>query len=108
MYLYAIMRVDRRFVVPNGCHGPGDYSRGRMRDMQTSSADTLQGADWRASRIAERKNRYLSGNTLYSSKAATSEKRKSEREEWLQSPLEGQETPPKQVGVAIDRRNKTF
>lgn len=24
---YAVMRVDKRFIVPNGSHGPGDYSR---------------------------------------------------------------------------------
>jgi hypothetical protein len=24
---YAIVRVDKRFIVPNGSHGPGDYSR---------------------------------------------------------------------------------
>lgn len=27
IYLYIIMRVDRRFHVPNGSHGPGDYLR---------------------------------------------------------------------------------
>jgi hypothetical protein len=25
--LYAAVRVDKRFIVPDGCHGPGDYSR---------------------------------------------------------------------------------
>jgi hypothetical protein len=24
---YAVMRVDKRFIIPNGSHGPGDYSR---------------------------------------------------------------------------------
>jgi len=24
--LYAIVRVDRRFIIPNGAHGPGSYS----------------------------------------------------------------------------------
>ncbi|KAH6676413.1 hypothetical protein B0J14DRAFT_353920 [Halenospora varia] len=108
VYLYAIMRVDRRFVVPNGCHGPGDYSRGRMRDMNTSSADTLQGNDWRASRIEERKKRYLSSATLLGSEAGISEKMKSGREEWLQVPFEHPVTPPKEAGVAMDRRTKTF
>ncbi|KAI9798007.1 MAG: hypothetical protein M1835_005010 [Candelina submexicana] len=26
IYLYAAVRVDRRFHIPNGSHGPGDYS----------------------------------------------------------------------------------
>ncbi len=26
IYMYAAVRVDRRFHVPNGSHGPGDYS----------------------------------------------------------------------------------
>jgi hypothetical protein len=24
---FAVVRVDKRFIVPNGCHAPGDYSR---------------------------------------------------------------------------------
>ena len=27
VYLYILVRVDKRFFVPNGSHGPGDYSR---------------------------------------------------------------------------------
>ena len=27
IYLYVLVRVDQRFFVPNGSHGPGDYSR---------------------------------------------------------------------------------
>lgn len=27
IYLYIVVRVDKRFHVPNGSHGPGDYSR---------------------------------------------------------------------------------
>ncbi|KAG9239831.1 hypothetical protein BJ878DRAFT_20175 [Calycina marina] len=27
VYLYAFMRMDKRFIVPNGSHGAGDYSR---------------------------------------------------------------------------------
>ena len=27
VYLYVLVRVDKRFFVPNGSHGPGDYSR---------------------------------------------------------------------------------
>ena len=27
IYLYVLVRVDKRFFVPNGSHGPGDYSR---------------------------------------------------------------------------------
>ncbi|KAJ4352458.1 uncharacterized protein N0V89_007806 [Didymosphaeria variabile] len=28
VYLYAVMRVDLRFHVPNGAHGPGSYRKG--------------------------------------------------------------------------------
>lgn len=108
VYLYAIMRVDRRFVVPNGCHGPGDYSRGRMKDMDIPLADTLQGNDWRTSRIEERKNRYLSGNTLQGSEVTPSEKRKIWRDEWWRMPFEHLATPPEAVGVSMGRRTKTF
>ncbi|KAI9724030.1 MAG: hypothetical protein M1812_000748 [Candelaria pacifica] len=31
IYLYAAVRVDRRFHVPNGSHGPGDYSGANNR-----------------------------------------------------------------------------
>ncbi|KAF6223741.1 hypothetical protein HO133_000584 [Letharia lupina] len=27
IYLYVIVRIDRRFFIPNNSHGPGDYSR---------------------------------------------------------------------------------
>jgi hypothetical protein len=27
VFFFAIVRVDQRFIVPNGSHGPGDYSR---------------------------------------------------------------------------------
>lgn len=27
VFLYAVTRIDKRFIVPNGSHGPGDYSR---------------------------------------------------------------------------------
>ena len=29
VWLYVLVRVDKRFWVPNGSHGPGDYSRAR-------------------------------------------------------------------------------
>ena len=30
VYLYAFMRVDKRFHIPNGVHGPGSYSSGQQ------------------------------------------------------------------------------
>ncbi|KAI9839731.1 MAG: hypothetical protein M1838_004270 [Thelocarpon superellum] len=36
IYLYAILRVDMRFWVPNGAHGPGAYSTAR-KEGRTSS-----------------------------------------------------------------------
>ena len=33
MALYAIIRVDKRFHVPNGSHKPGDYSGGLQRKV---------------------------------------------------------------------------
>ncbi|KAE9377410.1 hypothetical protein N431DRAFT_502064 [Stipitochalara longipes BDJ] len=32
--LYAIMRVDKRFHVPNGSHAPGDYSSGNKEELE--------------------------------------------------------------------------
>lgn len=40
MYLYAFIRVDRRFHVPNGSHGPGDYL-GEKKDRRTSLVDRV-------------------------------------------------------------------
>ena len=34
VYLYAVLRVDKRFFVPNGSHGPGDYSRKLVSDSE--------------------------------------------------------------------------
>jgi uncharacterized integral membrane protein len=48
--MYAILRVDQRFHIPNGAHGPGSYSRPpqlagvELRDSRpTSSADEASG-----------------------------------------------------------------
>lgn len=39
VYLYLLLRVDRRFHVPNGSKGPGDYSgqneKGDRRDSSS-------------------------------------------------------------------------
>lgn len=35
VFLYAIMRVDRRFHVPNGAKGPGSYSNSEILDEKT-------------------------------------------------------------------------
>lgn len=41
IYLYILVRVDKRFFVPNSSHGPGDYSRkpeeaGAKREQESS------------------------------------------------------------------------
>ena len=41
VYFYAIIRVDRIFHVPNGCHAPGDYS-----GKNVSSDKPERGASW--------------------------------------------------------------
>lgn len=48
VYFLAIVRVDKRFIVPNGSHGPGDYSRSvetghEEKDVGTSEASTAPG-----------------------------------------------------------------
>ena len=35
--LYAIVRVDKRFHVPNGSHAPGDYSAGQKSEREKES-----------------------------------------------------------------------
>lgn len=35
--LYVVLRVDRRFIVPNDAHGPGDYSGTHMGEKQTDA-----------------------------------------------------------------------
>jgi hypothetical protein len=32
--LYAIIRVDKRFHIPNGSHGPGDYSGANKNELE--------------------------------------------------------------------------
>jgi len=39
--LYAIIRVDKRFHVPNGSHGPGDYSAGAQVERKPSLVDRV-------------------------------------------------------------------
>jgi len=33
VYLYGIMRIDRRFHIPNGAHGPGSYAAGSSKQI---------------------------------------------------------------------------
>jgi Protein of unknown function (DUF3112) len=39
VFLYVILRIDRRFHVPNGSHGPGDYARGKEDPALDREAD---------------------------------------------------------------------
>lgn len=39
IYLYLLVRVDRRFHIPNGSKGPGDYSSQKMQEHPTESVD---------------------------------------------------------------------
>lgn len=39
VYLYAILRVDRRFHIPNGAHGAGSYRAGAAGAQDKSGAD---------------------------------------------------------------------
>ena len=45
VYLYVLVRVDKRFFVPNGSHGPGDYSRKpesvSEKEMRDESAEGM-------------------------------------------------------------------
>ncbi|KAK5060146.1 hypothetical protein LTR84_010030 [Exophiala bonariae] len=40
VYLYLLLRVDRRFHIPNGSKGPGDYSSEQMQHSPTQTSDT--------------------------------------------------------------------
>ena len=42
IYLYIVIRVDKRFWVPNGSHGPGDYSRGRSGMEMAAAAKEVE------------------------------------------------------------------
>lgn len=37
IYLYVLVRVDKRFFIPNGSHGPGDYSRQPKAEANTKT-----------------------------------------------------------------------
>ena len=39
VYLYVLVRVDKRFFIPNGSHGPGDYSRKVESDLEKDIKD---------------------------------------------------------------------
>ncbi|TAQ90140.1 hypothetical protein B7494_g1550 [Chlorociboria aeruginascens] len=46
--LYAVVRVDKRFIVPNGSHAPGDYGRDRAqkpRSLANSEERVLDEGD---------------------------------------------------------------
>lgn len=40
VYLYIVLRVDRRFYIPDGSKGPGDYVKDEGAD-QEKKADSL-------------------------------------------------------------------
>ena len=40
IYLYVLVRVDQRFFIPNGSHGPGDYSRKRGAEAADKNEST--------------------------------------------------------------------
>ena len=43
VYLYVLVRVDRRFWIPNGSHAPGDYLRGKSgMDMAANAKMAAQ------------------------------------------------------------------
>lgn len=39
IYLYLLVRVDRRFFIPNGSKGPGDYSTEQTQQLPTQTSD---------------------------------------------------------------------
>jgi Protein of unknown function (DUF3112) len=39
LYLYGFVRVDQRFHIPNGAHGPGSYGAGRQAPGMISTGD---------------------------------------------------------------------
>jgi hypothetical protein len=48
VYLYAVLRVDLRFHIPNGAKGPGSYSESResgTTDEETARGDSVNGTD---------------------------------------------------------------
>ncbi|KAI8716701.1 hypothetical protein NCS52_00964300 [Fusarium sp. LHS14.1] len=48
VFIYALFRFDRRFHIPNGSKGPGDYSNGGLGGIsgrQSTDEETLPGAD---------------------------------------------------------------
>lgn len=44
VYMYAIMRFDRRFCVPPNCKGPGDYSRVTVQEEDGGEGGKKDGA----------------------------------------------------------------
>ena len=44
VYLYVLVRVDKRFFVPNGSHGPGDYSRKPIEESK-DQRESVEGID---------------------------------------------------------------
>ena len=41
VYLYAILRVDRRFYIPDGVHGAGSYSAGQRTQKNPTISDHI-------------------------------------------------------------------
>ena len=39
IYLYLLVRVDRRFYIPNGSKGPGDYLTEQTQQLPTQTSD---------------------------------------------------------------------
>lgn len=77
--LYAIMRVDKRFIIPNGAHGPGSYTKQAVNeagqqpevtrinseeevfdgplDNEKESKDDLESGDWDQSAKSMKKSK---------------------------------------------------
>jgi len=45
VYFYAFVRIDKRFHIPNGAHGPGSYGRQRKEEAAAAATQAQDGSD---------------------------------------------------------------
>jgi hypothetical protein len=82
IFLYAIVRVDMRFHVPNGSHGPGHYSNGIPEKYAAGDLEIGEGASGMAGERPRMVTRVYTEEELFDDEATVTPPEASESGEW--------------------------
>ncbi|KKY25043.1 hypothetical protein UCRPC4_g02100 [Phaeomoniella chlamydospora] len=65
VFLYLFLRVDRRFYIPNGSKGPGDYSRKEVHGTRTADEEAIDSERIAADNTAVTRDHESHGHAIY-------------------------------------------